>query len=240
MSFGENKGLWISLGAVVLALIAILWILLSASPPTLVILLPETGDLKKDDPVLWHEFVVGKVTRIEPLVNNQFGVTIRLNEDYTSRITQGTTFTLRRRTLLGLVGRNAIDIEIPASPGRPYQKGETVQGVSPPAKTLVDQGKQLTIEYWRQLTGQATALIEEYKQSPYKKQVDDALQQLKALAEEGARQAADKLDEFRKNHQQEIDRVVEKLEQARDWMKKKGDAPGAERLQKEIDGLKKK
>ncbi len=240
MSFGENKGLWLSLGAVVLALIAILWILLSASPPTLVILLPETGELRKDDPVLWHEFAVGKVTRIEPLVNNQFGVTIRLNEDYASRITQGTTFTLRRSALLGLVGRNAIDIELPSSPGRPFQNGETVQGVSPPAKSLVDQGKQLTIEYWKELTGQATALIEEYKQSPYKKQVDDALQQLKALAEDGARQAADKLAEFRNSHQQDIDRIVKKLEEARDWLRKKGDAPGAQRLQKEIDGLKKK
>lgn len=240
MSFGENKGLWLSMGAVILAGAALIWLLISASPRTLVILFPDAGDLKREDQVVWHGFVVGKVVKIDPLVNNQVGVTIRLNEDYSTRVTRGTRFTLKRAALFGFVARTAIEIETPSSPGSPYENGEMVQGISPPKPTLAEQGKQLTAEYWRQLKEQAAELLEEYRQSPYKKEVEDALQQLKGLAEDGARQAKDKLEQFRNDHQEELNRVLQKLEEARDWMRKKGDEAGARRLEQEIERLKKK
>ncbi len=239
MSFSENKGLWLSLGAIIIAGVALVLLLISAAPRTLVVLFPDIGDLKVEDPVVWHEFVVGKVVKIEPLVSSQIGVTIRLNEDYTSKITYGTSFTLKRAALFGFVGRNGIEIELPPSPGRLYESGETVQGISPPKPTLAQQGRQLTAEYWLQVKQQASELLEEYRQSPYKKEVDDALLQLKALAEDGAVQTKDRLEQFRKDHQAEFDSVMKKLEQARDWMRKKGDEAGARRLQQEIERMKK-
>jgi hypothetical protein len=239
MSFRENKGLWLTVAAVIIAIVVLIWLLLSGGPHTLVVLFPDIGDLKREDPVVWHSYTVGRVMKIEPLVDNQVGVTIRLSEDYAARITHGTRFTLKRASLFGFVGSNAIEIETPAQPGLPYADGERVQGISPPKPTLVEQGKQWTLAYWQQLKDQAAALLQEYNQSPYRNEVEDALGQLKVLAVEGAKQAKEGLEQFRKDHQKDVDSALEKLEQARDWIRKKGDEAGARRLQQEIDKLKK-
>jgi ABC-type transporter Mla subunit MlaD len=239
MSFRENKGLWLSLAVAIIAVVILIWLLLSGGPRTLVVLFPDVGDLTREDPVVWHGYAVGRVMKIEPLVENQFGVTIRLNEDYAAKVTHGTRFTLKRAALFGLVGSNAIEIETPDQPGLPYADGERVQGISPPKPTLVEQGKQWTLAHWQQLKDQAVALLEEYNQSPYRKEVDDALGQIKVLGEEGAKQAKGGLEQFRKDHQKDFDSALRKLEQARDWIRKKGDEAGARRLQQQIDNLKK-
>jgi hypothetical protein len=240
MSFRENKGLWLCAGAIVIALVALVWLLLSGGPRTLVVLFPDVGELKRDDPVIWHDYVIGRVTEISPLVDNQVGVTIRLNEDYASRITRGTRFTLRRSALFGMVGSNAIDVETPSEFGLPFLDGEKIQGISPPRPTLVEQGKSVAQEYWQQLKDHVDVLIAEYERSPYKKDIEDALKELKTLTEKGISQAKEGLEQFRKSHQKEYDAVVKKLEQARDWLRKQGDEPGARRLQEEIDKLLKK
>ncbi len=237
MSYSENKGLWAGVAAAVIVVAALIWLLASGAPKTLVILFPEVGELKKDDPVVWHGYVVGKVQAIEPLVDNQVGVTIRLNEDYGDRITHGTQFSLRRASLFGFVGSNAIEVETPEQAGRAYENGERVQGIAPPAPTLVEQGKQWTLEYWNQLRSTAAELLEEYRKSPYRKEVEAALEQLGQLAGKASSLAKEELDQFRKDHQQEIDSVVKQLEQARDWLRKQGDDSGARRIQEEIDRL---
>lgn len=240
MSFRENKGLWLSVAAAVIALGALIWLLVSGAPRTLVILFPDIGELKREDPVLWHDYIVGRVVKIEPLVDNQIGVTIRLNEDYAQKLTRGTRFTLKRAALFGYVGTNAIVVETPTESGLPYEENEHIQGISPPKPTLVDQGRQLTLEYWQQLKDQAAELLDQYNKSPYRKEVEDSLAQLKALAEEGAGQAKEGLEQFRRDHQKELDAVVKKLERARDWIKERGDEAGARRMQDEIDKLKKR
>jgi ABC-type transporter Mla subunit MlaD len=239
MSFRENKGLWLGILAVILAIAALIWLLISGGPRTLVILFPEIGELKKEDPVLWRDYKVGRVETIEPLVDNQIGVTIRIREDYAAKITRGTKFTLKQASVLGLIGQNAIEIETPSEPGLPYLDGERIQGVSPPRPTLVEQGKQKTSEYWQQLKDQAAALLDEYQKSPYRREVEDALAELKNLAEKGTLQAKDGLEQFRKDHQKEFDSALAKLEQALDWIRKKGDELGARKIQEEIDKLKK-
>lgn len=239
MSFQENKGLWLSVAAALIALGALIWLLVSGAPRTLVILFPDVGELKRDDPVLWHDYIVGRVVKIEPLVDNQVGVNIRLNEDYAQKLTRGTRFTLKRAALFGYVGANAIVVEAPTESGPPYLEGEHIQGITPPKPTLVEQGKQVTIEYWQRLKDQAAELIDQYNNSPYRKEVEDALTQLKTLAEEGAGQAKESLEQFRKDHQKDFDAAIKKLEQARDWIRKKGDEAGARRMQDEIDKLRK-
>jgi ABC-type transporter Mla subunit MlaD len=239
MSFGEHKGLWLGILAVLVAVVALIWLLVSGGPSTLVILFPEVGELKKGDPVLWRDYTVGSVEKIEPLVNNQIGVTIRIRNDYTAKITRGTKFTLKQASIFGWLGQNAIVLETPAETGLPYLDGERVQGESPPRPTLVEQGKQQAQEYWQQLKDQAASLLEEYQKSPYRKEVENALAELKNLAEKGAGQAEDELAQFRKDHQKELDSVLQKLEQARDWIRKKGDELGARKIQEEIDKLKK-
>jgi ABC-type transporter Mla subunit MlaD len=240
MSFQENKGLWLSVGAAILAVVALVWLLVSGGPRTLVILFPESGDLKREDPVIWHDYVVGRVTKIEPLVDNQVGVTIRLSEDYAARITRGSRFTLKRAALFGMVGSNAVEIQTPSEAGLPYLDGEKIQGEAPPRPTIVEQGKGVALDYWEQLKKQASNLMAEYDRSPYRKDIEDALVQLKALADKGMGLAKEEWEAFAKSHQKEFDSIIQKLEQARDWMLKKGDEAGARRLQEEIDKLKKK
>jgi ABC-type transporter Mla subunit MlaD len=237
MSGSGNRGLWAGVAAAVIAVAALIWLLTSGAPHTLVILFPETGDLKKDDAVVWHGYVVGKVQAIEPLVDNQVGVTIRLNEDYGDRITFGSRFSLRRASLFGLVGSNSIEVETPAQAGRPYEKGERIQGTAPPPATLVEQGKEWTLEYWNQLKSTSNDLLEEYRKSPYRKEVEAALQQLSELAAKASSLAKEELTRFRSEHQKDIDSVRKQLEQARDWLRKQGDDAGARRIQEEIDKL---
>jgi ABC-type transporter Mla subunit MlaD len=239
MSFKENKGVWLGIAAGVLAITALIWLLVSGGPSRLIVLFPDIGDLKREDPVVWRTYTIGRVDKIEPMVDNQIAVTIRIREDYVSRITQGARFTLRRASLFGLIGNNAIEVETPSEPGRPFMDGEMVQGISPPKPSLVQQGKEWTLENWQQLKDQAAQLLEEYRKSPYRKEVEDALTQLGALAAEGARQAKEGLAQFRKDHQKDLDTALQKLEQARDWMREKGDEAGARKIQDEIDRVKK-
>jgi len=239
MSFRENKGLWLIAAAIIIALGALIWLLLSGAPRTLVILFPDIGELKRDDPIVWHDYTVGRVVKIEPLVDNQIGVTIRLNEDYAKKIRRGTQFTLRRSALFGYVGSNAITVETPSEGGLPYFEGEKIQGISPPKPTLVEQGKEITTEYWQRLKDQAAELLAQYNKSPYRKEVEAALAELKALGDKGSKLAKDELARFRKDNQEELDAVMKKLEQARDWIRKKGDEAGARKIQDEIDRLKK-
>jgi len=237
MAFGEHKGLWLGITVVVIAILALVWLVVSGGPRTLVVLFPEIGDLKKDDPVIWHGYTIGSVAKIEPLVDNQVGVTIQIRQDYASRITRGSRFTLKQATLFGLVGRNTIEVETASEFGLPYLDGEKVQGESPPRPTIVEAGKQKTLEYWQAAKEQAAALLQEYQNSPYRREVEDALAQLKVLAEQGAVQAKEGVEQFRKDHQKELDAIVQKLEQVRDWMRKKGDELGAKKLQEQIDKL---
>jgi ABC-type transporter Mla subunit MlaD len=239
VSFRENKGLWLGILAVIIAVVALVWLLISGGPRSLVILFPEVGGLQKEDPVLWRDYTVGRVEKIEPLVDNQIGVTIRIREDYAAKITRGTKFTLKQTSVLGLMGQNAIEVETPSEPGLPYLDGEKVQGFSAPRPTLVEQAKEKALEYWQQLSTQAATLLDEYQKSPYRKEVEDALGELKSLAEKGSVLAKEELAQFRKDHQQEIDSALKKLEQARDWIRKQGDEPGARKIQVEIDNLKK-
>lgn len=238
MSFSENKGFWIVSAAAVLAVVTLVWLLLSGGPTRIVVLFPDAGGLKREDPVLWHGYTVGKVEKIEPLVDNQVGVTVRLREDYTDEITRGSRFTLTRSALFGYVGRNAIEVETPAERSAPYAPGEHVQGISPPRPTVTEQARQAALKYWELARKEAADLTDIYRSSPYRADIDDALGQLRSLAELGAAQAQKGLEAFRRDHRPEIDRVLEKLEEARDWMRRQGDEPGADRLQQEIDRLK--
>ena len=239
MSFRENKGMWLGIAAALLVIVAIIWLILSGGPLTLVVLFPDIGELKREDPVIWRGYAVGKVVKVEPLVDNQIGVTIQLREDYAAKVTHGTRFTLKRAPLFGLVGGNAIEIETPSEMGRRFADGERVQGISPPKPTLVEEGKQYARDYWRQIQSQAAQLVEEYRQSPYRKEVEDALSQIRTLAEQGAGQAQEGLEQFRKDHQKELDAAMKRLEQARDWIRKKGDEPAARKVEEEIKRLKK-
>jgi hypothetical protein len=44
---------------------------------------------------------------------------------------------------------------------------------------------------------------------------------LKNLAENGAKQSKEQFEQFRKDHQKEIDDAMKKLEKASDWIKKR-------------------
>jgi ABC-type transporter Mla subunit MlaD len=237
MSLSENKGFWLALAVAAILVGVLLWVLLSSKPFVLVVLFNDVGELKRGDPVLWKGFTIGKIDKIEPLVDNQIGVTIRLREDYADRITHGTEFLLKRASLMGLVGTNAIELATPAAPGTPFSSGEKVQGKSEPAPTLVEDGKRIALEFWQQLKDETNRLQQELQDSPYRKEAVEALKELGALAEKGAEEAKEGVDQFRKEHQQEIDRMLKKLEELRDKMRHAGDQTGARRVEKEIDRL---
>ncbi|MFH1573390.1 MAG: MlaD family protein [Acidobacteriota bacterium] len=237
MSLGGNKGLWLAAAAVIL-IGFFLWLLFGTQPFLLVVLYDDVGELKRGDPVVWRDFAVGKVDKIEPLVDNQVGVTIRLREDYRGQITRGTDFALKRTSLMGLVGQNAIEVIPPESPGELFAGGEKVQGKIPVAPSLVDEGIRMTAQFWRDLKDHANRLLEEFQSSEFKQEAAEAMKDLRVLAERGAEQAMGGLERFRREHRDEIDRVIRKLEELRDKMRRAGDEEGARQVERQLDGLK--
>jgi len=237
MTFGENKWIWIGIMAVVVAIAVILGFILLSEPFRLIVLYDEVGDLKKEDPVVWKEFTIGKVEQIQPLVDNRIGVTIRLREDYATRITRGSEFVLKRTAFLGLVGSNAIEVITPSTPGTPFARGEKILGKITPKTSLLEDSRKWTLDSWNRLRDATSALVEEFRTSPYKKEAEDALSSLKSLAEEGAAQAKEGLQHFRKNHSKDFEDIVKKLEILRDQMRKKGDERAARQLGEQIEKI---
>jgi hypothetical protein len=235
MSFNENKGLWLMVSLTVAAAAALIWVLLSAQPLRLVILYSDVGDLKRDDPVVWRGVTIGKVEDIRPFVDNQLGVTIRIREDHKSKLSHGTEFILKKASFFGLVGNNAIEVVTPSSPGTPFSSGEKVHGKVISKPSLVEQGKKWSQEYWQQLKAETGQLIDALKSSPYRKEAVEELDQLKTLAEQGAREAKEGLEDFRKAHQNDLDEILKRLERLRDEMRRKGDGTSATQVEKEID-----
>jgi MlaD protein len=238
MSFRDSKGVWAGLALLTVLVGVLLWLFLFSRPFLLVILFDDVGSLKRGDPVLWKGFAIGRVERIEPLVDNKIGVTIRVRQDYEGRVLHGSEFVLKRSALMGLIGQDAIEILTPAAQGKPYENGEKVRGKSTPDQTLVEQGKNLAQEFWRGLSEQAGRLMNEFQNSPYRQEALDAFKELEVLAQRGMASAKEGLEEFRKDHQDEIDRVMKKLSDLRDRMRKAGDEAGAREVEKQIDGLK--
>lgn len=215
MSLGENKAAWLAAGTAAVLIAVLLWFLLASKPFLLVVLFDDTEGLKRGDPVLWKGFTIGRVEKIEPLVDNRIGVTIRLREDYGSRITHGSEFRLKRASLLGLAGANAVEVVTPESPGAPFTSGEKVQGISSPVRSLLEKGGQAAAEFWQYLREESGGLAEEFRNSPYREQASEVLKELGSLVEKGAGQAKEGADRFRREHQEEIDRLLRKLEDLR-------------------------
>jgi ABC-type transporter Mla subunit MlaD len=226
-----HKVTWLLVAVAAICALVIVWIVATPEPFRLVILFDEAGALKKGDPVVWKEFNVGKVERIEPLVDNRVGVTIRIKDEYSAKITRGTEFVLKRSALLGFVGKSGIEVVTPDSPGLPFANLEHIPGKVPERTSVIAQARERTVEYWRQLKEQTGAAIEEFKSSPEGREVLEVLGELQALAVEGARQARDSLGE---DHQKQVDALVQKLERIRDEMRKRGQEEPAERIDQEI------
>jgi len=237
MSFAPGRLFW---GLCILVLIAgavVFWMLYTAQPLRLIVLFDDVGDLKKGDPVVWKTFTIGKVENIEPLVDNQVGVTISIKEDYASRISRGATFRLRSSQWLGLIGQNAIEVKTPASPDTPFARGEKVQGVRAEESSLLEEGKQWTLEKWRLLKGQVNQMLEESRSSAYRAELEDALEKAKVLAEDGTQEIRQGAEKFRKEHEKEFEEALKKLEHIRDEMSRKGDKAAARLLDEQIAKL---
>lgn len=238
MSFTPGKWFWVICVAVGVAGIAVFWMIHTAQPLRLVVLFDDVGDLKKGDPVVWRTFTIGKVESIEPLVENQVGVTISIKEDYARRITHGSTFSLRTTELLGLIGQDAIEVQTPGSPGAPFARGEKIQGVRPEETSLLEEGRRWTLEKWGFLKDQVNQMLEESRSSPYRAELEDALARTKVLAEEAAREARQDAEKLRKDHAKDFDQALRKLEDIRDEMSRKGDKSAARMLDEQIARLK--
>ncbi|HYK91596.1 MAG TPA: MlaD family protein [Acidobacteriota bacterium] len=234
MSFSENKGLWLMVVFMAVVAAVLVWVILSAQPLRLVVLYERIGGLKHDDPLMLQGITIGKVEDIKPMVDNQIGVSVRIREDYASKLTEGTNFILREASFFGLVGKNAIEVVPPPTPGRQFSRGEKVQGQIPSQPSLIEQGKKWSQEYWIQLKSDTSQLIDVLRTSPYRYEAEAALDQLRTLADEGARVAREGMEDFRRSHQKDLDEILKKLEQLRDEMRRKGDVPGASRIEKEI------
>jgi ABC-type transporter Mla subunit MlaD len=234
---GQNKGMWLGVALLVISAGLIFWALTRPEPFRLVVLYPESGDLKKGDDVVWRDFEIGKVEQVKPLVGNQVGVTIRIDRDYAGQMTQGTEFVLKRASFLGLVGRNAIEVVTPESPGAPLARGARVQGKATPKPSLIEEGAKATSEYWQQLKEQTSLAMEEFRSSTHGREIEEALDDLRTIAERGARETKEGLEQFRKDHQKEIEEALRKLARIRDELRKRGDVEGVRRLEEQIKKL---
>jgi hypothetical protein len=235
VSVKDNKALWLIIVGMAAVIAVLIWLLIGNEPYRLVILFDDIGGLKKEDPVVWKGFDIGKVEDIRPLVDNKIGVTIRVKEDYVTGLTHGTEFTLKRGPLLGLLGRDAVEVFTPASPGSPFSRGEKVRGRAAPQPSIISEGKELGAQYWNQLKDETSRLLQDFRNSPYQKDVDEALAKLKALSEEGLLQAKDGLAKFGRDHQKDLEDAVANLKSLRDKLLKLGDRAGAQRVEKQIE-----
>ena len=240
MRLVENKGLRIGIAVFVVLAGVLAWILLSTKPFTLLILFDQIGGLRKDSAVAWKNFTVGKVTDIQPLVDNQIGVTIQLREEYVTKITHGSEFYLKPAAMLGFLGDDSIEVVVPIAPGAPFANGEKIQGKRRPGSSPLEEGMKWSQDYLKQLREQTSQLIEEFKVSPHRRQVEEVLRELKEITVQGAKVAKEKLEEFQKKHATDLERIRTKLEQLSDEMRKKGDEAGAERLEKQIEKMDKR
>jgi ABC-type transporter Mla subunit MlaD len=237
VSFVENRGLWFGAAGLALSLALIIWLLAGSQPLRLVILFDDVGGLKKEDPVLWKGLEIGKVEEIRPLVENKIGVTIKIPEDHVSTISHGSEFALKRSKLLGLVGQDAIEVTIPRTPGAPFSSGEKVYGISTPQASLLKDGKEIGLQYWNQIKEEATRFFEEVRNSPYRDDLAEAAGRLKKLASEGARQTAEEVGRFSREHRKELESLVQEMKRLKEKLLKTGDQPGARRMEKQIEKL---
>lgn len=237
MSFAPGRLVLVLCILGVIAGAVVFWMIYTTQPLRLVVLFDDVGSLQKGDPVVWKTFTIGKVEDIEPLVGNKIGVTISIKEDYAPRISRGAVFRLRTSHLLGLVGQNAVEIEPPASPGAPYVRGEKVQGIGVEEPSLLEEGKQWTLEQWNLLKDEVNQMLEESRSSAYRAELEDALAKAAALAEDGKREVRQGAEKFRKEHEQEFEAALKKLERIRDEMSRKGDKTAAKLLGEQIEKL---
>ena len=79
-------------------------------------------------------------------------------------------------------------MQTPRSPGTPFARGEKVHGVRAEESSLLEEGKQWTLEKWRLLKDQVNQMLEESRSSAYRAELEDALAKAKVLAEDGARE----------------------------------------------------
>jgi ABC-type transporter Mla subunit MlaD len=233
----SRKGLWIGITLLVAVAAALVWILAGNRNLSLVVLFDDVGSLKTDAPVTWKGFTVGKVTGIQPLVDNQIGVTIELKEDYVPKITRGTEFYLKPAPYAGVLGSSSIEIVTPASPGSLFSEGEKVQGKRHAGTSWIAEGKKWTAEYWRQLSDQTANLVRNLGNSRFRKEAEEALHELSELTQKGARLAKEEVEQFRREHRKDLARIRKKLEALRDDMRKQGDESDARRIHEQIEKL---
>lgn len=232
-----SKSLWWIAALILLTAGIVIWLLNSGQPMSLVVLFDDVGGLEKGDPVRWKTFTVGKVHKIEPLVDRKVGVTIRIRDEYRSSITHGTEFVLHQAGFLGLSGENAIEAITPAETGPPFSEGEKIAGRSSPKPSLVEQGKTWTLDSWRRLTERTAKVLEEFESSPQRAEIERALSEAGRLAGAAARQAGEEAERFWRDHRKDLDRIIERLEAIRKELLKSGDEAGAKRIQVEVEEL---
>jgi ABC-type transporter Mla subunit MlaD len=237
VSLAENRGVWFGVAGLALVVALILWLLAGAQPFRLVVLFEDTGNLKKEDPVVWKSYEIGKVEEIRPLVENKIGVTIRIREDYAPNISRGSEFHLKRAAFLGLVGRDGIEVITPPTPGKPFSSGERVHGISGPKPSLLKDSKELGLQYWNQLKEEANRLLEDYKNSPIPEDLEQAAAQIRELAAAGAQQATETVESFSRNHRKEIESLLESLKKLKERLLRAGDLNGAKQIGKQIETL---
>jgi ElaB/YqjD/DUF883 family membrane-anchored ribosome-binding protein len=122
-------------------------------------------------------------------------------------------------------------------PGSPYTRGEKIQGKHRPDSSLLEVGVKWTQEYLKQLKDQTSEILDEFSKSPYRREVEEALRELKEITDLGAGLAKESLEEFQRKHAKDLERIRKKLETLRDEMRKRGDAGGAKRLEEQIEKM---
>jgi len=237
VSLAENKGIWFGVSGLALIVAWIVWLLAGAQPFRLVVLFEDAGGLEKEDPVLWKDFTIGRVEEIRPLVENKIGVTIRIREEYAANISRGSQFSLKRSAWMGLVGRDAIEVTTPETPGPPFSPGERVPGISVPKSSMLEDGKELGFQYWNQLKEETSRLLEEYRNSPFRGELEQTSRQLQQLAAEGATEAVKEAGSFTKSHRKEIEAVLESMKHLKDRLLQAGDPTGARKMETQIEKL---
>ncbi|OPX41537.1 MAG: hypothetical protein DRG82_00260 [Deltaproteobacteria bacterium] len=193
----------------------------------------EINGLKTEDPVVFEQNQIGKVTGITYTKEGIYLVNVVIAKEFTNATTKDACFYIG--TDPQDAARKAIEVVNPSKGGKPLEQGVTVEGSSRSA-ALLDQFIGGMKDSLKDLEGTLEGMVEPLRKIPdsdevkrLQKELDDLME---ALKEKGA--------STRKKFEEEIlPELQKKIDQLRERLKKFGREKEMDPVEEKLKGLKK-
>ncbi len=205
----------------------------SAEGLTFKIRFPEIHGLKADDPVVYEQNNIGKVTEITYTKEGDYLVKVVIAKEFIHATTSNSRF---------LIGRNpqdetkrAVEVVNAVKGGEPLQEGVTVKGSSRTAAAL-DQFLGNMKDTLKDLQGTLDEMTEPLRKFPDSDEMKRLRKQMNDLMEALKQGGADARERFEKEILPELQK---KMDELRERLKKFGREKELDPLEEEMKNLKK-